>query len=42
MMGIVCECGRKLNLTDWHYARCIECRKPVPLVEWKKMLMERE
>jgi len=35
---VVCECGRDLNLTDWHYGRCIDCTKPVPYGKWKKLI----
>jgi hypothetical protein len=33
-----CDCGRKLNLTDWHNARCIECKEAIEYTQWLNLL----
>jgi len=34
-MGSKCECGRLLNLTDWHYGSCVNCGKTIDYKTWK-------
>lgn len=37
MGSLVCECGRELNLTDWNYGRCAECKKDLPYEQWLEL-----
>tara|TARA_B100000085_G_scaffold284293_1_gene317022 strand:+ start:2052 stop:2186 length:135 start_codon:yes stop_codon:yes gene_type:complete len=34
---IKCDCGRVMNLTDWHYGKCIICLKALDIPTWKKL-----
>jgi|APSaa5957512535_1039671.scaffolds.fasta_scaffold02015_22 hypothetical protein len=27
----ICECGREWSMTDYYYARCISCKKHIPI-----------
>lgn len=35
---MVCECGRLLNLTDWNYGRCIDCKGTIDFETWKDIV----
>jgi len=34
------DCGRELNITDWHYGRCAECKEALTLAKWLNLLEE--